>query len=46
MSKNSGTGFWVIIGLMLVLVPVTLVEAAISGLSRAIFGRAARPHAR
>jgi len=46
MSNNSGTGFWVIVGLMLVLVPVALVEAVIGLISRVAFGRTARPHAR
>jgi hypothetical protein len=30
MSKNNGTGFWVIVGLGLILIPVTIIEATIS----------------
>jgi hypothetical protein len=43
MSSNNGTGFWVIVGLGLVLIPVTIVEATISFIiSRVSFGRRAR----
>lgn len=43
MSKNNGTGFWVIVGLGLVLIPVTLIEATISFvISRISHGQRAR----
>ena len=46
MSKNNGTGFWVIVGLVLVLIPVTLVVMAIAGISRVTFGRRRSAQAR
>ena len=43
-NNNNGTGFWVIAGLVVVLIPVTLIELAIGclcGISIS-FGRRAR----
>ena len=43
MSSNNGNGFWVIVGLVLVLIPVTIIEAAVSFIiSRVSPGRRAR----
>jgi hypothetical protein len=43
MSSNNGSGFWVVVGLGLVLIPVTIIEAAVSFIiSRVSSGRRAR----
>jgi hypothetical protein len=43
MSNNNGSGFWVIVGLGLVLIPVTIIEATIGFIiSRVPHGRRAR----
>lgn len=43
MSSNNGSGFWVVVGLGLVLIPVTIIEAVVGLIaSRVSFGRRAR----
>jgi len=43
MSNNNGSGFWVVVGLGLVLIPVAIIEAAISFVvSRVSHGRRVR----